>query len=70
MPSTTVTPSHVNQGKVEYESTVPWDADKGLDLWEALWKEVNDEFQLYSWPKTHLTFVRHDKWRRELALYK
>jgi hypothetical protein len=25
----------MTQGKVEYESTVPWGTDEGLDLWEA-----------------------------------
>jgi len=35
MPSTTVTASHVTQGRVEYESTIPQHMDDGLDLWEA-----------------------------------
>jgi len=35
MPSTTVTTSHVSQGRVEYESTIPRSMDEGLDLWEA-----------------------------------
>jgi len=34
--STTVTTSHVTQGRVEYKSTIPQGTDKGLDLWEAL----------------------------------
>jgi len=33
--STTVTASHVTQGRVEYESTIPQGTDEGLDLWEA-----------------------------------
>jgi len=36
VPSTTVTASHVTQGRVQYESTIPRGTDKGLDLWEAL----------------------------------
>jgi len=35
MPSTTVAVSHVTQGRVEYESTIPRGTDEGLDLWEA-----------------------------------
>jgi hypothetical protein len=35
MPSTTVTASHVTQGRVEYESTIPRGMDGGLDLWEV-----------------------------------
>jgi len=35
IPSTTVTASHVTQGRVEYKSTIPQGMDKGLDLWEA-----------------------------------
>jgi len=35
IPSTTVTASHVTQGRAEYESTVPRGMDEGLDLWEA-----------------------------------
>jgi len=35
MPSTTVTVSHVTQGRVEYKSTIPRGRDEGLDLWEA-----------------------------------
>jgi len=35
MPSATVTASHVTQGRVEYESTIPQSTDDGLDLWEA-----------------------------------
>jgi len=35
VPSTTVTTSHVTQGSVEFKSTIPRSADKGLDLWEA-----------------------------------
>ena len=35
VPSTTVTTSHVTQGRVEYESTISQGMDKGLDLWEA-----------------------------------
>jgi hypothetical protein len=34
--STTVTASHMTQGRVEYESTIPQGTDEGLDLWEAL----------------------------------
>jgi hypothetical protein len=36
MPSTTVTASHVTQGRVEYESTEPRRTDEGLVLWEAV----------------------------------
>jgi len=36
MPSTTVTASHVTQGRVEYESTIPRGRDEVLDLWEAV----------------------------------
>ena len=36
MPSTTVTTSHLTQGRVEYESTIPRSTDEGLDVWEAL----------------------------------
>jgi hypothetical protein len=35
-PSTTVTASHLSQGIVEYESTIPQSTDEGLDLWEAV----------------------------------
>jgi len=35
VPSTTVTASHVTQGRAEYESTIPQCTDEGLDLWEA-----------------------------------
>ena len=35
-PSTTVTTSHLTQGRVEYESTIPPSTDEGLDLWEAV----------------------------------
>jgi hypothetical protein len=33
--STTVTASHVTQGRVKYKSMIPWGTDKGLDLWEV-----------------------------------
>jgi len=33
--STTLTASHMTQGRAEYESTVPWGTDEGLDLWEV-----------------------------------
>jgi len=33
IPSTTVTASHMTQGRVEYESTMLLGTDKGLDLW-------------------------------------
>jgi hypothetical protein len=36
MPCTTVTASHVTQGRVEYESTIPRGTEGVLDLWEAL----------------------------------
>ena len=36
IPSTNVTTSHVTQGRVEYESTIPQGTDEGLDLWEAV----------------------------------
>jgi len=36
MPSTTVTASHMTQGRVEYEFTIPQSMDEGLDLWEAV----------------------------------
>ena len=36
IPSTTVTASHVTQGRVEYESTIPRGTDEGSDLWEAI----------------------------------
>jgi len=36
MPSITVTASHMSQGRVEYEFTIPQGTDEGLDLWEAL----------------------------------
>jgi hypothetical protein len=32
---TTVTASHLTQGRVEFESVCPCSTDKGLDLWEA-----------------------------------
>jgi len=32
---TTVTASHVTQGRAEYESTIPRGTDEVLDLWEA-----------------------------------
>jgi hypothetical protein len=35
VPSTTVSASHVTQGIVEYESTIPQSLDEGLALWEA-----------------------------------
>jgi len=35
IPSAPVSTSHVTQGRVEYESTIPQGTDKGLDLWEA-----------------------------------
>jgi len=35
IPSTPVTASHVNLGRLEYESTIPQGTNKGLDLWEA-----------------------------------
>jgi hypothetical protein len=34
--STTVTASHVTQGRVEYESTIPRGTDEALDLGEPL----------------------------------
>ena len=37
VPTTTVTASHVTQGRVEYESTIPQGTDERLDLWEAGW---------------------------------
>jgi hypothetical protein len=40
IPSTTVTASHVTQGRVEYESTISHGMDEGMDLWEALKMEV------------------------------
>ena len=49
IPSTTVTDSHVTQGRVEYKSTVPRGTDEELDLWEAsrrcdksAWQEFPD----------------------------
>ena len=33
--STTVTASHVTQGRAEYESAIPRGTDGGLDLWDA-----------------------------------
>jgi hypothetical protein len=36
MPSTTVTASHVTQGRVAYESVIPRGTDGGLDLREAV----------------------------------
>jgi hypothetical protein len=35
IPTTTVTASHVTQGRAQYESTIPQGTDEGLDLWEA-----------------------------------
>ena len=35
-PSTTVTASHMTQGRAEYKSAIPWGMDEGLDLWEHL----------------------------------
>ena len=32
---TTVTASHVTQGRADYESTIPQGTDEGLDLWEV-----------------------------------
>jgi hypothetical protein len=36
IPSTTVTASHVTQGRVEYESMIPRGTDERLDLEEAV----------------------------------
>ena len=36
IPSTTVTASHVTQGRVKYESVIPRGMGGGLDLWEAV----------------------------------
>jgi hypothetical protein len=40
----------MTQGRVEYESTVPWGTDEGLDLWEAdetddsiLWNDSEED---------------------------
>jgi hypothetical protein len=35
MPCTSVTASHVTQGRVEHESMIPQGTDEGLDLWET-----------------------------------
>jgi len=35
IPSTNVIAAHVTQGRVKYESMIPWGTDKGLDLWEV-----------------------------------
>jgi hypothetical protein len=37
IPSTTVTASHVTQGRVQYETTIPRGTDEGLDLWDAVY---------------------------------
>jgi len=42
VPSATVTGSHVTQGRVEYESTIPQVMDEGLDLWEAISRDSNN----------------------------
>ena len=34
-PPQLLTTSHMTQGRVEYESTIPWGKDEGLDLWEV-----------------------------------
>jgi len=36
VPFTTVTTSHVTQGRVEYESIIPRGMDEGLDIREAV----------------------------------
>ena len=46
MPSTTVTASHVTQGRVEYKSTIPRSTDEGLDLWEDYRDKVGIIFKL------------------------
>jgi len=39
-PSTTVTASHVTQGRTEYECTIPRGTDEELDLWKAEETEI------------------------------
>ena len=55
IPSTTVSASHVTQGRVEYESMIPRGTDEGLDLWKAATHyttELNKQKGILSCPFT------------------